>query len=214
MSKDKFKRLDLETSLEQFFFGMAALGFLLLATGIAKFFYHGMMLSTKYFLGIGIVLLPLFYILRRNVDNYYILDAEQNALFYHFQLFSYKSLKKCVEFSEIAGVTVSGRKCEGEENSEWDYRVLMLDKSGKTTPLSNLLRGSYEENCKLAKLIAEFTGCNYFETQPEMITEVQKSKDGKFVFKFRKATASDSGRQGIVVFIIIVLTIALMAWLF
>jgi hypothetical protein len=191
---------------------MTLLGFFVLATGIFKLFYHGWMLSTQYFLGIGFLLFIIFLVFCKNIDNYYIIDAEQECLFYHFQLFFFKKLRKCLNFSEIAAISVGGRRRSNEESTEWDYQVLLLTKKGQIIALSNLLQNKFDEYEKLAKDIAEMTNGRFIDPEPEKIAETLKDKSGNYSFKFRSATASDAAKQSFGIFLLIIATVAVVAW--
>lgn len=206
-------KLELKTPLEQFFLWSGVAGGFLLLVGVIGFFEDGMVPMVKMFLIVGTLASIFFLSLYYNTDNYYILDVENQRLLYHFKFFFVRKITVQASFSEISSLTVSGHREKSEDETWWEYRILMINNLGKIFPLSDLQKDSIEKQRQLAQLIARLTGADFVESSPEQIAEAYLSPDGKFSFSHRDHMISDSLNYngkfmvGVVVFTLVILAL-------
>jgi len=112
------------------------------------------------YLPTGLLLLGFFIALRKFTDNYYIVDRQRKAVFYHFELAVIRSVTEYLRFSDIDSVVVNG-SIHTSKNSRWyEYGILLVERGGKTHAFSDSVRefGLAALNTR-AETLSKIIGC-------------------------------------------------------
>lgn len=116
----------------------------------------------------ALLALGFFVALRKFTDNYYIVDRQRKAIFYHFECLFVKSVKDYMRFSDIDSAVVNG-SIHHSKNSRWyEYQILLIDRTGKTHPFSDSLREPELATLnRRAETIAKIIDCRLVPGQVE-----------------------------------------------
>ncbi len=160
----KTVKVDLDTPLES---AWTALAFL---SGVGCFFILQIgFIGGKHtppdptflnYLPAGLLTLGFFIALRKFTDNYYIVDRQRKAIFYHFELAVIRSVTEYLRFSAIDAVVVNG-SIHTSKNSRWyEYGILLVERGGQTHSFSDSEReaGLSALNTR-AGTLAKIIGC-------------------------------------------------------
>lgn len=112
--------------------------------------------------------LVLFLVFKRLTDNYYLVDRQRKAIFYHFECVIMKSTSEFLRFSAIDSVVVNG-SIHTSKNSRWyEYKIQLVEKNGTTHDFSDSLReGQLGLLNSRAETISKIIECNLFPGKAE-----------------------------------------------
>lgn len=185
-------KLELQTPLEKLWFWFFVGSVFITFSGLIGFLEDGATAFVFSLTGIGAIMSFLFWSLKRNTDNFYILDLSTRRLFYHFRFFFIKRITPARNFSDIVSITVGGLCNQGKNNVWWTYQIFALDRQGDVFALSDDVKAEERENMVLsAKKIAEITEADFVELPPQKLAKTGYS-GGKPVFYGADHTFFDS----------------------
>src|SRR5207302_822684 len=106
-----------------------------------------------------------FFAIRLQTDNYYLVDRDAHRIFYHFKFLWFRSKRLLLERGDILAVTTVGRKTGSRSGTWWEYRVVVVGAARRRVPVSNWRReGLGQCNAEAAKL-ARMLDCQYYKSQ-------------------------------------------------
>lgn len=190
-------KLELQTPLEKLWFWFFVGSVFITFSGIIGLLEDGATAFVVSLIGIGATMSFLFWSLKRNTDNFYILDLSTRRLFYHFRFFFIKRITPARNFSDIVSITVGGLCNQGKNNVWWTYQIFALDRQGDVFALSDDVKAEERENMVLsAKKIAEITEADFVELPPQKLAKTGYS-DGKTAFYGADHTSLDSAWENL-----------------
>ncbi len=184
-------KIELTTPMENVFFWAAGVCGFLVFIGLIELGDSGLSAATRVLLGGGVGGLVIFVSLYRNTDNYYIFDIPAERILYHFKFYSIRNITEMMKFSEVAAVTVDGKREHSKTSVWWEYRTVIVDRRGQVFPMSDRAIDGFEKAFELAGQIAELTGAKFVEPEKEAYAEVAAGADA-YTFVHVPHTAAKS----------------------
>lgn len=128
----------------------------------------------------ALLTLGFFIVLRKFTDNFYIVDRQRKAIFYHFEFAVVRSVTEFLRFSAIDSIVVNG-SIHHSKNSRWyEYLILLVDRSGKTHSFSDSVRESELAALnKRAETLAKIIQCRLVPGSAEHIHTITPGGAGK-----------------------------------
>ena len=114
----------------------------------------------------------------RNTDNYYVVDAAKNCVFYHFSCFHIERDTVVARFKDVHAVSVHAVQRRSKHSSWWEYAVFIVLKSGKKIQVTNMDREALLERNLYAQNLAARIGAPFIKGQPESKLVVKCGRDG------------------------------------
>lgn len=202
MQKPQRIKLDLKTTLEQFFMGLIFLspvfifiGFTQIELGDSPTLLFGAVIT--------FVLSLLCYFA---TDNYYVLDLDQRQLLYRFKFLIFKRVSKVVDFSGIHAVTLNQITLTGKHGVSYVYVPTLVLFNGKVLPVADAKSGKGEMH-KLANKIAKASGAEFVQSYGTTEMLATRLPSGRYSFKARTKGVAPSDdpvwRFGAIIFILV-----------
>lgn len=99
------------------------------------------------------------FIVRRSLDNYYLIDPRQRKILYHFQCLGHTTCSPFLDFSEILTVSATAQYRKIKGSAFFDYLVLLVDKSGKLYKFGDSVSEGRDVCNEKAERYATLIGC-------------------------------------------------------
>ncbi|HOT27125.1 MAG TPA: hypothetical protein PLU72_02975 [Candidatus Ozemobacteraceae bacterium] len=132
------------------------------------------------YLPTGLLALGVFIALRKFTDNFYIVDRQRKAVFYHFELAMIRSVTEYLRFSAIDAVVVNGSIHHSKHSRWYEYQILLVDRGGKIHAFSDSVRESELAALnKRAETLAKIIECRLVPGTAEHIHDITPGVAGK-----------------------------------
>ncbi|HNW35273.1 MAG TPA: hypothetical protein PKM25_10105 [Candidatus Ozemobacteraceae bacterium] len=149
------------------------------------------------FLPYAIGAVVVFLLLRRLTDNYYLVDRQRKAIFYHFECAVIRSVTQFMKFSDIDAVVVNGSVHHSKHSRWFEYQIQLVDRNGKTHDFSDSLKA---DNLGLlnsrAETISKIIECRLFPGKSEHIHTIAAA-GGSQIFIFTSHSPLNAGAADI-----------------
>lgn len=140
--------------------------------------------------------LLVFFFLRGLTDNYYLVDRQRKAIFYHFKFAFIRTVREYLRFSDIDSVVVGSSICTSEDSRWYQYQLLLVDRAGKTHPFSDALKEADLKKLNTrAETISSIIECQLVPGRSEHVQAVTVGKDGRIAIS-SVPTPLDAGGSG------------------
>lgn len=120
------------------------------------------------YLPYGIGALGLFLLLKRLTDNYYLVDTQRKAIFYHFECAVMRSTSEFLRFSAVDSVVVNGSIHHSKHSRWYEYQIQLVENNGTIHKFSDSLK---EDQLGLlnsrAETISKIIECRLFPGESE-----------------------------------------------
>ena len=171
--KPKELILDLDSSLESFFTGLIIVS----VVGIIGLFITALSNTSLYqWILIPVIMLVISIILRTNLDEYYILDADSKKILFRRKFFGNEERKPVADFSDIFIATTSGDFVQTKHSRYWNYSAMFVLKDGRTIRITNYMREEYDKAKRIAKDASNFLSIPYLPGSYETHTLIELDK--------------------------------------
>ena len=125
---------------------------------------------------------------RRNTDNHYIIDAVRKRIYFICNFFGKEYVSLFLRSEDILAFGVTGEKRSDKHSSWWTYWLVVVDKSGNITPLSNSLRTGRSGFNEKAAEYARIIGCDLAECPAEKGLRTRGAGDDLYEIYFEGNT--------------------------
>ncbi len=165
--------LDLDSTLESFFTGLIIMS----VVGIIGIFISALSrTSLMQWIFIPVISLVISIVLRTNLDEYYILDANSQKILFRRKFFGNEERKPVAEFSDIFAATTSGEFYQTKHSKYWTYSTMFVLKNGKTIRITDHMREEFEKAKRIAKDASDFLNIPYRPGSYETHTMIELDK--------------------------------------
>ena len=118
--------------------------------------------------------------LRRLSDDYLLFDFVRREVRFHRSQLGRRTEWRLAWFSDLAGVTVGGKKSGNKHSSWWDYTIYLVLDSGRTIPISDPVRDALRQQNVEAAHFARALRTHLWPGQTERCMRVRRDrKDGR-----------------------------------
>lgn len=150
--------LDLDSTLESFFTGLIIISVVGIIIIFVLALSHASLLQWIF---IPVISLVISIVLRTNLDEYYILDADSQKILFRRKFFGNEERKPVAEFSDIFAATTSGEYYQTKHSSYWSYSTMFVLKNGKTIRITDHMREEFDKAKRIAKDASDFLKIPY-----------------------------------------------------
>lgn len=154
--------------------------------------------------GISILLISsfIFFYLIRNVDEYYVLDADRKALMLSSSTPFWKSYKVIATFDAINEVVANGTYYRPKKSTGfWAYRAEILLKNGTVIPIQDDCRDKFSKAQERASIFAKISKIHLVRNMPEKHLR-PVLVGNRYVFSSKKETVQEVASRGLFLFLI------------
>ena len=164
-------KIDLDTPLETLFVALMSIGGIATLACLSIGLIDGKRAPAdpaflKY-LSLTVPLVLAAFVLKRGTDNYFIVHVIKRRIYYHFGFFGTEKITPYLDFSNIQTLTVTGKKRRSKHSNWYAYKIVLVDKRGKTHDFSDLQREAREEFNERARKLSTVLSCGFIEC-PQM----------------------------------------------
>lgn len=171
--KPKQLILDLDSTLESFFTGLIITSII----GIIGIFVTALSHTSLYqWILIPVITLVISIVLRMNLDEYYILDADSKKILFRRKFFGNEEKKPVADFSDIFAATTSGDFVQTKHSKYWNYSAMFVLKDGKIIRITDHMREEYDKAKRIAKDASDFLTIPYRPGTYETHTIIELDK--------------------------------------
>jgi len=174
-------KIDLDTPLESAWTALASV------SGVVCFFILQLgFIGSKHtppdpamlrYLPYAIGAVGIFLVLKRLTDNYYLVDRQRKAIFYHFECVVMRSTSEFLRFSVIDSVVVNGSIHHSKHSRWYEYQIQLVEKNGTRHNFSDSLKdGELDLLNSRAETISKIIECRLFPGKSEQTYTI--SSDG------------------------------------
>lgn len=206
-------KIDLDTPLEKFLSGAA------LCAGVGGYIFFRIGIDGKhghqnfrilYYIPFLLLFGAIALLLRKFVDNYYVVESHTRRVFYHFKTPFWKSFRVVFRPDEVYAISVTGVKRSNKNTDRWEYQIRLVDSHGDVHAFSDFGWEDWREKNQNARLLARALGCKFIEGQEFHHLVVRKSGDQIFVTQSREEeNIFNSDRLSVFLTLILILSILL-----
>lgn len=179
-------KLEIMTDFERNMSGLAILG-VTITSGLFFYFYK-QNIFVHPFSAISAAITIVIIITRYNLDEYYVLDSNKQALMIIKKLFSNETCTMFAHFKTIEATVGNGQFNAGGKNSPgyWEYRAEIILRTGKIIPIEDWHRDGLKDANRKAKKFAEVANASFVQGKKEISATATKI-NGKYTFVVKKA---------------------------
>jgi hypothetical protein len=103
-----------------------------------------------------------FYLARRQVDNFYLIDQKHQQVYFHFGLFRYSSERLLYSKGDVHGVSVQTQEEHDRSSRWWVYRIVLITNKCRLVPITDWTCESLADFNSTAIKLANMLECRYY----------------------------------------------------
>lgn len=139
---------------------------------------------------ISFPLLMVLVALMFGLSSHYDFDGNTRTLWFRISIFSLSYRIRYASFSDISAFATSGIRNRARIHTWWTYKVVMLLKSGRMISISGARDKSVYAMNRLSEKLAGAVGCQFFNSEPELVAHAPVAGDRPIV-EFHDWTTAD-----------------------
>lgn len=195
-------KLEITTAFESAITALALLAGFSTAGLLFHFNERNMIINPYTLTAIAVTIMLI--ILRLNIDEYYVLDSDKQAIMLRKKMFSNETYAVFAPFNTIEATVGNGRYNNGGKNSPgyWQYRAEIILNTGKVVPVDDWNKEDLVAANSKAKSLAELANAKFIQGKRK-VNAKPILENGKYTFLVKEKPPFSIKINGFAAFLIV-----------